>query len=465
MIFSSNIFLFVFLPVTVLIYYSLKKLPIIWRNVWLLIASLFFYAWGEPEFVLVMLLSIVANYGFGLWVDKARNAGYGRWVLACMLIFNLVILFYYKYMNFVTRNLNELTGGKVAITNILLPIGISFFTFQAVSYVIDVYRDDTKVQKNPLYVGLYIALFPQLVAGPIVRYETIAEQIVRRKENWNDFCSGVERFVRGFLKKVLISNVVALAADDVFGMVLNKEPVGMALAWVGAIAYTLQIYYDFSGYSDMAIGLGRMFGFQFKENFNAPYLAESITDFWRRWHISLSSWFRDYVYIPLGGSRVSSKVRWMFNLFVVWTLTGIWHGAEWTFIFWGLFYFVILAFEKLSGLPKRLNHKLAKGGYRIFTMVAVIAAWVIFRAESIRVALRYLLSMVGSSGIMTGVDLAVFYLREYWYIWIVAILYLKWETISDRAKYQLVWLELPLFVYAVSNLVIDAYNPFIYFNF
>jgi len=465
MIFSSNIFLFVFLPVTVLIYYSLKKLPIIWRNVWLLIASLFFYAWGEPEFVLVMLLSIVVNYGFGLWVDKVRDTKAGRWIVALMLFFNLAILFYHKYMNFVTRNLSELTGGKVAITNILLPIGISFFTFQAISYVIDVYRGNAKVQKNPLYVGLYIALFPQLVAGPIVRYETIAEQIVGRKEKWNDFCSGVERFVRGFLKKVLISNVVALAADDIFGMVLNKEPVGMALAWVGAIAYTLQIYYDFSGYSDMAIGLGRMFGFQFKENFNAPYFAESITDFWRRWHISLSSWFRDYVYIPLGGSRVNGKIRLLFNLFVVWTLTGIWHGAEWTFLFWGLFYFVLLAFEKLTGLPKRFNHKVARGGYRVFTMVAVIAAWVIFRAESIRVALRYLLSMAGSSGLMTGVDLAVFYLREYWYIWIIAILYLKWETISDRAKYQLVWLELPLFIYAVSNLVIDAYNPFIYFNF
>ncbi len=465
MIFSSNIFLFVFLPVTVLIYYSLKKLPIICRNVWLLIASLFFYAWGEPEFVLVMFLSIVVNYGFGLWVDKARNAVYGKVVVALMLFFNLGILFYHKYMNFVTRNLNELTGGKVAITNILLPIGISFFTFQAISYVIDVYRGDTKVQKNPLYVGLYIALFPQLVAGPIVRYETIAEQIIGRKENWSDFCSGVERFVRGFLKKVLISNVVALAADDIFGMVLNKEPVGMALAWVGAIAYTLQIYYDFSGYSDMAIGLGRMFGFKFKENFNAPYFAESITDFWRRWHISLSTWFRDYVYIPLGGSRVNGKIRLLFNLFVVWTLTGIWHGAEWTFLFWGLFYFVLLAFEKLTGLPKRLNNKVAKGGYRVFTIAAVIAAWVIFRAESIRVALRYLLSMAGSNGIMNGLDLAIFYLREYWYIWIIAILYLKWETISDRAKYQLVWLELPLFLYAVSNLVIDSYNPFIYFNF
>ena len=237
------------------------------------------------------------------------------------------------------------------------------------------------------------------------------------------------------------------------------------MAWVGAIAYTLQIYYDFSGYSDMAIGLGRMFGFRFQENFNSPYFAESITDFWRRWHISLSSWFRDYVYIPLGGNQVSSKGRWIFNLFVVWALTGIWHGAEWTFLVWGLFYFVLLAFEKLTGMPRCLKSKFAKAGYRVFAMVSVIGAWVIFRAESIRVALRYLLSMAGSGGLLTGMDTAVFYIREYWYIWIAAFVYLKWETVSDRAKYQLVWLELPLFLYALSNLVMDAYNPFIYFNF
>lgn len=465
MIFSSNIFLFVFLPVTVIIYYSLKKLPILWRNVWLLLASLFFYAWGEPEFVFVMLLSIIVNYGFGLWADRARNTIYGKWTVVLMLVFNLSILFYYKYMNFTTRTLAKLLGDKIEITNILLPIGISFFTFQSISYVIDVYRGNARVQKNPLYVGLYISLFPQLVAGPIVRYETIAGQIVGRKENWNAFCDGLERFIRGFLKKVLVSNVVALAADDVFSRVLQKEPVGLVLAWVGAIAYTLQIYYDFSGYSDMAIGLGRMFGFRFQENFNSPYFAESITDFWRRWHISLSSWFRDYVYIPLGGNQVSSKGRWIFNLFVVWALTGIWHGAEWTFLVWGLFYFVLLAFEKLTGMPRCLKSKFAKAGYRVFTMVSVIGAWVIFRAESIRVALRYLLSMAGSSGLLTGMDTAVFYIREYWYIWIAAFVYLKWETVSDRAKYQLVWLELPLFLYALSNLVMDAYNPFIYFNF
>jgi D-alanyl-lipoteichoic acid acyltransferase DltB (MBOAT superfamily) len=318
----------------------------------LLFASLFFYAWGEPYFVLVMLLSITANYSFALLVYKVkdRNEFYAKVFVFFMLVFNLCIFFVFKYLGFFITTINSIFHVELYVPQIRLPIGISFFTFQAMSYVFDVYRNKTEIQKNLLYVGLYISLFPQLVAGPIVRYQTVANQILHRNESIDDFSKGVVRFARGFCKKMLLSNTLAVIADKAFSITEFSE-MSMSFAWLGILAYTLQIYYDFSGYSDMAIGLGRMFGFHFEENFNFPYTAKSVTDFWRRWHISLGLWFRDYVYFPLGGSRNLPVKRVVFNLFVVWLLTGLWHGANWTFIIWGLYWYLLLVIEKFI-LPK-----------------------------------------------------------------------------------------------------------------
>ena len=357
MLFSSSVFLFLFLPLVLIIYYlALRR----WRqgqNVFLLLASLGFYAWGEPWFVLVMIASILANYGFGLWVDACKRAGRScRAPIVAAVTANLGILFVFKYLTFTLGILNSL-GAHFVIPGIELPIGISFFTFQALSYVLDVHRGRGQVQKSPLKVGLYISFFPQLIAGPIVKYETVADQIDNRQESWADFSAGCARFIAGLGKKVLIANQVAVVADRAFN--LGNGELSASFAWLGAICYTLQIYYDFSGYSDMAIGLGKMFGFHFLENFNYPYISKSITEFWRRWHISLSACFRDYVYFPLGGSRVSSKWKHIRNLFVVWLLTGVWHGANWTFIVWGLLYFVLLVLEKYGhlgqGWPVWLN--------------------------------------------------------------------------------------------------------------
>ena len=354
MLFSSSTFLFAFLPIVIFIYYVFLRNHRNLQNIFLLIASLIFYAWGEVAFVFVMMLSIIANYFFGLFVSRAKNTNKKKLPLVLSIVFNLSILFVFKYLVFTLTNINALFGANLAIPNIALPIGISFFTFQAMSYVIDVYRGE-EAQKSILNVGLYISFFPQLIAGPIVRYKTVAYQILHRKESFDDFSSGVCRFIIGMGKKVLLANSLAVVADAAFdGDIANTSA---SFAWLGAIAYTMQIFFDFSGYSDMAIGLGKMFGFKFLENFDYPYISGSITEFWRRWHISLGSWFRDYVYFPLGGSRVKSKGRLIFNLFVVWLLTGIWHGANWTFIIWGLMYFVLLVIEKLTGMHKSAKLK------------------------------------------------------------------------------------------------------------
>ncbi|MBQ2747807.1 MAG: MBOAT family protein, partial [Firmicutes bacterium] len=357
MLFSSLIFLVVFLPCARTGYYGIALIAKLLsrknaapedteenadiienripagrklQNIFLLIASLGFYAWGEPWFVLVMMLSILGNWIFGLLVNKFRESkASSRAVIIVMLVFNLSIIFIFKYLCFTLEQINNITKAEIAIPDIALPIGISFFTFQAISYVIDVYREKGEMQKNLLNVGLYISFFPQLIAGPIVRYETISDQINNRRENWDDFAEGVCRFVIGLSKKVLLSNNFALIANQAFSYDA-ADACSILFAWLGAIAYTLQIYFDFSGYSDMAIGLGKMFGFHFLENFNYPYISLSVSEFWRRWHISLGSWFRDYVYFPLGGSRVDTKARLVFNLFVVWFLTGVWHGANWT---------------------------------------------------------------------------------------------------------------------------------------
>lgn len=464
MLFPSNIFLFCFFPVILILYYGIGSIkPFaknkLYKNIILFIGSLFFYAYGEKWLVLLLLASILMNYGFGLAVSKGSQK---KLWLIISIIGNLSILFVFKYLDFVIANMNRL-GAPFSETGIALPIGISFFTFQALSYVVDVYRGKAKAQKNPLYVGLYIALFPQLIAGPIVRYESIAEQMIERVETSEKFAEGVGRFIAGLGKKVILADGMALFADRIFKSVELNQPVSVLMAWLGAICYTLQIYYDFSGYSDMAIGLGKIFGFEFEENFNYPYISGNITEFWRRWHISLSSWFRDYVYIPLGGNR-KGKGRTYLNLFIVWLLTGIWHGAGWNFVLWGLLYFVILVVEKLTGMGKKW--KLPPVISQVYTMVIVIVGWVLFNSKSLTHALAYLKNMagIGSAGIWDST--ALFYLRDNWILFVFAVVFV---TPIAKKLQKIGWLYqvllAVLFILSLIYIWKGGYSPFIYFSF
>ncbi len=391
MVFSSTFFLFFFLPIVLLVYFLAGRKM---RNVILLTSSLVFYAWGETIYVLLMLVSILVNYCFGLFIDLAQQQGKtGKPALVGAVAINLLLLIFFKYANFLVANLNGLLQrldlDPVSFPHIHLPIGISFFTFQAMSYVIDLYRRQSKVQKNPINIALYISLFPQLIAGPIVRYHDIAKQISNRITTTADMASGIRRFIIGLGKKVLIANVLGQTADYIFSLPPDRLPA--TLAWLGAVSYSLQIYYDFSGYSDMAIGLGRMFGFHFLENFNYPYISRSIREFWRRWHISLSTWFRDYLYIPLGGSR-GSVLRTYFNLITVFFLCGLWHGASWTFIVWGLYHGFFLILER-TGLGTKVLQILPTPVRHLYAMFVVLCGWVVFRSDSFSFALAFLRAM------------------------------------------------------------------------
>ena len=389
MLFSSIVFLFTFLPAVVILYYLL---PVRFRNVILLLASLVFYAWGEPVYLFLMLLSILFNYFSGL--DIARNLQDKRAAkrsLVFNLIINLAVLGFFKYEGFVLDTLNGILPVHISYHALPLPIGISFYTFQILSYIIDVYRGNVKVQTNLLNFALYVTMFPQLIAGPIVQYADVDEQLASREVSRTKFGEGSMYFIRGLAKKVLLANTSGMIFTEVSG--LAKGNIAVMTAWLGAFAYMFQIYFDFSGYSDMAIGLGKMFGFEFNMNFNYPYVSKSITEFWRRWHISLSSWFRDYVYIPLGGNRVS-KIKHIRNLLIVWFLTGLWHGAAWNFVAWGLYYGVILIIEKyllspvLDRLPDIVRH--------IYSIVLVVIGWVLFFSSSFGQAADYIRVMFGA---------------------------------------------------------------------
>lgn len=468
MLFSSIVFLFIFLPLLIFVYYVLPRKT---RNLVLLIFSLFFYGYGEPKYLSIMILSIAINYTMGLLVFKYKNAKkISQAFILLAVILNISILGYYKYANFILENINNIFATSYDLLNIVMPIGISFFTFQGLSYVIDVYRGHGEVQKNPLNVALYISLFPQLIAGPIVRYETVSDQLENRKETLEGFSYGVERFVIGLSKKVLIANTVGLVADEVF--MANPGEMSVLLSWVGIIAYTLQIYFDFSGYSDMAIGLGRMFGFKFLENFNYPYISRNITEFWRRWHISLGTWFRDYVYIPLGGNRVETP-RFLINIIIVWFLTGFWHGAAWNFIIWGLYYGFILIIEKIflektiEKLPRFLQH--------VYTMVLVVIGWLIFRTESIAYGKDYLRTMFGLGNKILVDSKAIYYILEYRFAFTMAILfsmpiypYIKKKIISMEIfflDYLKALVIISLFLLCIMYLLNSTFNPFIYFRF
>lgn len=464
MVFSSILFLFFFLPVVLGIYYLS---PDRFRNYFLLFASLFFYAFGEPVFVILLIFSISLNYFCGLQIDKRKSKARKGWMI-CAIALNLSVLIIFKYLNFFLSSISALLGLSLSISTFSLPLGISFYTFQLISYIVDVYRKDTPVQKNPAKLALYIAMFPQLVAGPIVRYSDLAEQIDRRQLSASMVSSGLSRFITGLSKKCLWANSLGIIADHAFSQTALSLTTGTA--WLGAFAYTLQIYFDFSGYSDMAIGLGKMLGFQFQENFDHPYAAKSITEFWRRWHISLSSWFRDYVYIPLGGNRRSIP-RSYFNLMLVWLLTGLWHGAAWTFVLWGCYYGIILMAERRLrfkdwGIPSAWKH--------FCTMFIVMIGWVIFRADSLSQLLLYLQSMFRWNGPYWNAN-TLLYIHDNW-IWIASGLLictpiphrmLLWLRNQETAlSHILYWaIAFTLFFVSILYLVNGTYNPFIYFRF
>jgi len=489
LVFSSAVFLFAFLPLTLGGYYFLPKK---WRNGFLTFMSLVFYAWGEPKYVLLMLLSIFMNYSFGLLVVKREEAAWQRRILTLMVLANLSVFFVFKYLNFTIENLNYLFGDILPQTSIRLPIGISFFTFQAMSYVFDVAYGRGQVQRNPFHVALYVSLFPQLIAGPIVRYETVAEEIQHHRESLSDFAKGSRRFVVGLAKKMILSNSVGLLADQAFNC---PDPSGLsaAMAWLGVLAYAFQIYFDFGGYSDMAIGLGLMFGFHFEENFNYPYISRTVSEFWNRWHISLSSWFRDYLFYPVSrkaqplGKKV--KARWgkaagrlapsVVALAVVWLSTGIWHGASWCYILWGVYYGVLLIsaliFQPTSKKwVKRLKIDTKAPWFIAFqvirTMVLVLLGYVLFRSATLGRAVSYFGAMFGLTGNVAADTMALEALRNHASALVVC-------TVASLPVVP--WLEgklgsreilknavcLVLLILSAAYIVSSSYNPFIYFAF
>lgn len=468
MLFSSIVFLFTFLPAVMLLYYLL---PVRFRNVILLLASLVFYAWGEPVYLFLMLLSILFNYFSGL--DIARNLQDKRAAkrsLVFNLIINLAVLGFFKYEGFVLDTLNGILPVHISYHALPLPIGISFYTFQILSYIIDVYRGNVKVQTNLPNFALYVTMFPQLIAGPIVQYADVDEQLASREVSWTKFGEGSMYFIRGLAKKVLLANTSGMIFTEVSG--LAKGNIAVMTAWLGAFAYMFQIYFDFSGYSDMAIGLGKMLGFEFNMNFNYPYVSKSITEFWRRWHISLSSWFRDYVYIPLGGNRVS-KIRHIRNLLIVWFLTGLWHGAAWNFVAWGLYYGVILIIEKyllspvLDRLPDVVRH--------IYSIVLVVIGWVLFFSSSFGQAADYIRVMFGAGAHGFADRESMYLLTSNLILWLILIfgstplVHFRYEHMLRSKKWNTTIINsvvyAALFIVCIAYLVTETYNPFLYFRF
>ena len=467
MVFSSLVFLWLFLPVVFALYFTAKEQ---YRNVILLIASLFFYAWGEPVYVLVMILSIIVNCFCGLKIGAAEEHKRKR-ALFWGVFVNLALLGVFKYTGFFTENVNAIFGLQVEVKHLPLPIGISFYTFQSISYLVDIYRRVCEPQRNIIKMGLFISFFPQLIAGPILKYYDIASQIDKRQVTLPLFNEGAVRFLQGLAKKVIIANIMAKTADEIFALGLND--LSTPAAWIGIIAYTFQIYFDFSGYSDMAIGLGKMFGFHIHENFNYPYTATSIKDFWRRWHISLSTWFKEYLYIPLGGNREGTLKTYR-NLMIVFFLTGLWHGASWNFVVWGLFHGTFLVLERIFPIEKMLHFRLLKS---IYALLVVMVGWVFFRAETLGAACDYLKRMF----VPYNMESYSKYLsNEFVYVAILAfvccgfgaMLYRKIFAAMKRDGWGDVLIKAlnPAFCaviayFSVLLLASNTYNPFIYFRF
>lgn len=466
MLFTSPVFLFLFLPLVILL--SLPR-SLRWQNGFLLFASIFFYAWGGVSYSAILVGSILLNYGIGRWLGSSSKPKSRKAILGLGVGINLALLVVFKYANFFVENLNffKLPAEAIPWQGIILPLGISFFTFQAISYLVDVYRGQVAAQKNPVRLGLYIALFPQLIAGPIVRYKDLASQLGQRKRSLSSFVSGIERFALGLSKKLILANSIGIIADNAFEG--PSSELSTVLAWWALLAYSLQIYFDFSAYSDMAIGLGRMLGFELPENFDFPYMARSVREFWRRWHISLSTWFRDYLYIPLGGNRVSSG-RLYFNLVLVFFLTGFWHGASWNFIVWGLLHGAFMLFEKKAN-PAKWPLILQ----RIYTLLAVGLAWVFFRSADLSESLVYIQTLVGfGSQDSTWLSLAPYFtLHNVFFVafGILAstpVMQSLWRSLQGQIKWSPYLKSLGVYLLLVLSAIYvsgSLYNPFIYFRF
>lgn len=477
MLFSSMTFLFVFLPLVISLYYLCRKEL---RNYILLFSSVIFYAWGEPKYFLVMMLVVTVNYFCALLMDRFRSGR--KFYITLAILTNFGVLGYFKYTNFLIENLNLVFHNAIDPIQVIMPIGISFYIFQSTSYLIDVYRGETPAQRDFYKLFLFISLFPQLIAGPIIKYHDVALQIDHREFQFEHFAYGIKRFIIGLAKKMLIANVMGAVADRIFEANGFHYPFWMT--WVGALAYTFQIYYDFSGYSDMAIGLGAIFGFRFLENFNYPYISRTITEFWRRWHISLSTWFKEYLYIPLGGNRVS-KGRNLFNLFVVFVATGVWHGASWNFVVWGLWHGFFIILEKLTGLHKKEFGFFGRVCCHVYTILVFIFGWVLFRADTLTDACIYMKRMIGldqDSQVMVHwmmylnyEDLAVFAIAALCSFPLFRNLIAcpaEGESDAEFADRRKFWQVVPvnlwlivLFLLAVMKIATTTYNPFIYFRF
>ncbi len=461
MVFSSLPFLFFYLPIVLLIY---KIAPLKLRNLLLLLASLFFYGWGEPIYIIIMIVSTLVDYTHGMLVERWReNDKKARMAVASSIFFNLLILVFFKYYDFIAGSINAVTGLSLPLLGIPLPIGISFYTFQTMSYTIDVYRKDAPVQKNIVTFGAFVTLFPQLIAGPIIQYKTVAEQLNFRKEDLDKFVAGVKRFCVGAAKKVLLANAIGQLWDTS----LASDHLTVLGGWLGLIAYAFQIYFDFSGYSDMAIGLGKMFGFDFIENFNYPYISRSVVEFWKRWHISLTDWFRQYVYFPLGGNRVS-KFKWIRNILIVWLLTGIWHGAGWNFLLWGLYYAILMLAERMF-LGKILD-KLPAVMQHFYTLFAVLMGWALFAVEDMGHLGRYLATCFGGAQFLDGETVynLVSYLPMLIILTVASTPLSKklWARIGERTRDILTpILVLAAMILCTAALVDASYNPFLYFRF
>lgn len=467
MVFSSITFLYLFLPIVLILYFIT---PHKFRNYILLLASLFFYFCGEPKYIALFISSIIINYVHGLLIEKYRGTKAAKYVIVSGIIINLLILGVFKYSNFLINNISYIFNLDIKFVTIALPIGISFYTFQAMSYLIDVYRGEVKAQKSILNLALYISLFPQLIAGPIVRYRTINEELEERYYSFGDFAYGVRRFVIGLAKKVLLAN----SLGELWRIAIYTEQPSILTYWLGAIGFALQVYFDFSAYSDMAIGLGRIFGFHFLENFNYPYISKSITEFWRRWHISLGTWFRDYLYIPLGGNK-TTMFKWLRNIFIVWFCTGLWHGADWNFILWGIGFGIILVVEKLflikflKRIPAVFSH--------FYTLLIIVFSFVLFNSSSTSDALLYMKGMLGLLNIPAFSKEALYYLNSYKILIILAVLcstpipmriakkeWKDYKILSVICNLEPV-IYIVLLIVVTGFLIDSSFNPFLYFRF
>lgn len=467
MLFSSISFLYYFLPIVLVAYFAV---PYRWKNLVLLLSSLGFYFFGEPQYTIILIFSTIVDYSHSLVIEKKRGQPAAKAALISSIVLNLSILGFFKYADFFIGNINAVFSTDLPLLHLSLPLGISFFTFQTMSYTIDVYRNEASIQRNPLGLATYITLFPQLVAGPIVRYRTVANEINDRTHSFDLFAYGVRRFVIGLAKKVLMANQLG----ELYQITMQTDNPTVLFYWMGAIAFSLQIYFDFSGYSDMAIGLGRIFGFHFLENFNYPYISKSVSEFWRRWHISLGTWFKDYLYIPLGGNR-GSTLNWFRNIFIVWFLTGFWHGANWNFIFWGLYFGILLILEK--SILQRILNRLPKLVQHAYVILIVVLGFVIFNNEDLGLMVQTFQGMFGGLHLPFANSETIYYLRSYAAVILIAVIgatplmsNLVHRGTKDRVAEKWINFFEPIFLIALllivtGYLVDSSFNPFLYFRF